>query len=205
MPTSARLKPPLGDQGEVAGRRPDGGDQNRQKPEQTIPQSRFASQLPLHKGACPLRRRGWQRSARVHATRRCGTGGHKGRPEAVALRQGSMVPPCRGRCPHRPASPRVRGSPPSAPFPAHVVGADCISARNQVRYVPGPGGCGDRARTRHARPYGVRSAVVRPTQRCGTGGLYARKPLLCAKVRWFRLVGACKYQKLGLLPLATAP
>ena len=191
MPTSARLKPPLGDQGEVAGRRPDGGDQNRQKLEQTIPQSRFASQLPLHKGACPLRRRGWQRSARVHATRRCGTGGHEGRPEAVALRQGSMVPPRRGRCPHRPASPRVRGSPPSAPFPVHVVGADFISARNQVRYVPGPGGCGDRAWTRHARPYGgcgrrwcvrrsgaARAAIkAAPTPRflfSRRGGLYGR-------------------------------
>ena len=97
-------------------------------------------------------------------------GGLYGRPEAVALRQGSMVPPRRSRCPHRPASPRVRGSPPSAPFPVHVVGADFISARNQVRYAPSPGGCGSRVRTRHARPYGVRSAVVRPTQRCGTGG-----------------------------------
>ena len=199
MPTSARLKPPLGDQGEVAGRRPDGGDQNRQKPEQTIPQSRFASQLPLHKGACPLRRRGWQRSARVHATRRCGTGGHKGRPYAPLCgvpkgRTGwppGSRPPRRSRCPHRPASPRVRGSPPSAPFPAHVVGADCISARNPVRYLPGPGGCGDRARTRHARPYGGcgrrwcvrRSGAARaamkaaPTPRflfSRRGGLYGR-------------------------------
>ena len=46
----------------------------------TIPQTRFASQLPLHKGACPLRHRGWQRSARVRPTRRCGPGGHTGRP-----------------------------------------------------------------------------------------------------------------------------
>ena len=71
-PTRRPEKPPLGDQGEVAGRRPDGGDQNRQKLEQTIPQSRCASQLPLHKGACPLRRRGWQRSAKVHPPRQCG-------------------------------------------------------------------------------------------------------------------------------------
>ena len=118
-------------------------------------------------------------------------GGLYGRPEAVALRQGSMVPPRRGRCPHRPASPRVRGSPPSAPFPAPVVGADCISARNPVRYLPGPGGCGSRTRTRHARPYGGcgrrwcvrRSGAARaamkaaPTPRFSfsrRGGLYGR-------------------------------
>ena len=118
-------------------------------------------------------------------------GGLYGRPEAGALRQGSMVPRRRGRCPHRPASPRVRGSPPSAPFPVHVVGADCISARNPVRYLPGPGGCGDRARTRHARPYGGcgrrwcvrRSGAARaamkaaPTPRflfSRRGGLYGR-------------------------------
>ena len=39
-----------------------GGDQRLRDRRTTIPQSRFASQLPLHKGACPLRRRGRHRS-----------------------------------------------------------------------------------------------------------------------------------------------
>ena len=77
-PTRRPEKPPLGDQGEVAGRRPDGGDQNRQKLEQTIPQSRCASQLPLHKGACPLRRWGWRCSA--------GCGGRRGPGRAADSR-----------------------------------------------------------------------------------------------------------------------
>ena len=51
----------------------------------TIPQSRCASQLPLHKGACPLRRRGWQRSAGGHPTRRCGVGGYEIRPYGPAF------------------------------------------------------------------------------------------------------------------------
>ena len=85
MPTSARPpshathfadrthpKPPPCAQGEASRRSRDGGDQSQQKPGQTIPQSRFASQLPLHKGACPPRRKGGQRSAIVHLTLRQG-------------------------------------------------------------------------------------------------------------------------------------
>ena len=103
MPTSARPphppKPPLGDQGEVA--RSAGGDQNRQKPGQTIPQSRFASQLPLHKGACPLRRKGGMRSAMVYPTRKCVPGGHTGRPygPAPGLLVGAGFMPARNRVP----------------------------------------------------------------------------------------------------------
>ena len=44
----------------------------------TIPQSRCASQLPLHKGACPLRRWGWRRSA--------GCGGKRGPGRAADSR-----------------------------------------------------------------------------------------------------------------------
>ena len=68
---------------------------------------------------------------RVHPTRKCGTGGHTGRPYGPAsgllvgaacmaartgsdFRRGSMVSPRRGRYPHRPASRRVQGSSPTA-------------------------------------------------------------------------------------------
>ena len=73
-------KPPLGAQGEVA--RSAGGDQNRPKPGQTIPQSRFASQLPLHKGACPLRHKGGKRSAMVHPRRQFARADIKSAPTA---------------------------------------------------------------------------------------------------------------------------
>ena len=46
----------------------------------TIPQTRCASQLPLHKGASPLRREGWQRLVRLHVIRKHGAGGYKIRP-----------------------------------------------------------------------------------------------------------------------------
>ena len=46
--------------------------------ELTIPQSRCASQLPLHKGACPHRRWGWRRSA--------GYGGRRGPGRAADSR-----------------------------------------------------------------------------------------------------------------------
>src|SRR5699024_10875059 len=47
--------------------------------------------------------------------------------------------------------PRVQGSPPTAPGPNSVVGADYISARNPVRSAPSPVGCWSWIRTRDAR------------------------------------------------------
>ena len=48
--------------------------------ELTIPQSRCASQLPLHKGACPLRRWGWRRSAGMRRGSKACSGGYIIRP-----------------------------------------------------------------------------------------------------------------------------
>ena len=67
----------------------------------------------------------------------------------------------RGRCPHRPASPRVRGSSPNALAPVHVVGADFISARNQVHRPPAP--CISHPLS-DAPLRGVRSPMVHPTR-----------------------------------------
>ena len=73
MPTSARLKPPLGDQGEVAGRRPDGGDQRLAVTGvlQSLSLAARASSL-CTRGPALSNVEGWQRSATVHPTRRCG-------------------------------------------------------------------------------------------------------------------------------------
>ena len=52
-PTGAvhRIKPPLGDQGEVAGHRPDGGDQNFRSPPAHNPSVSLRLTAPLHRGA----------------------------------------------------------------------------------------------------------------------------------------------------------
>ena len=87
MPTSACLpprathfadrthpkKPPLGDQGEVAGRRPDGGDQRLAVTGvlQSLSLAARASSL-CTRGPALSNVEGWQRSATVHPTRRCG-------------------------------------------------------------------------------------------------------------------------------------
>ena len=80
-------------------------------------------------------------------------------------------PPSKGRCPHRPASPRVRGSPLTAHTYIHTVGADYISARNRVHRPPA-------LRISHPVPdapcaplRNVRSAMVHPTLRCARAAI----------------------------------
>ena len=171
MPTSARHPPGPRHSAGRAHLHPHrrGGFYIRPKPGSIYPGPRWLRELGSDAPCAPLR--GAVGDGAFDTSVR--TGGYKIRPYRPALgfpvgaacmaaRTGSRLPPGFDG----PATPRVRGTPPAAHTSIHTVGADFISARNQVRYIPGPGGCGNWARTRHARPYGVRSAMVHSTRRC---------------------------------------
>ena len=102
------------------------------------------------------------RSAMVHATRRCGTGGHEGRPYTLAF--GPFVGA--GFMPARNGFRFLPGFDGSA-----AVGAHCICALTAP-----PGSLGLHRKSQACsggyaiRPYRVRSAMVHATRRCGTGG-----------------------------------
>ena len=108
MPTSARPKPPLGAQGEVARRSRDGGDQNRQKPEAYNPSVTLRVTAPFAQGSLPSQALG--RAAFGDGASDALVRGRICNPPLQTRSRSSR----RGRCPHRPARFCVQGSPPSA-------------------------------------------------------------------------------------------
>ena len=72
-------KPPLGDQGEVAGRRPDGGDQSWQRPEAYNPSVSLREPAPFAQGSLPSQASG-QAAFGEGASDAAASGGYKIRP-----------------------------------------------------------------------------------------------------------------------------
>ena len=93
-------KPPLGDQGEVAGRRPDGGDQSWQRPEAYNPSVSLREPAPFAQGSLPSQASG-QAAFGEGASDAAASGGHTGRPygPACGLLVGAAFMAARDRVP----------------------------------------------------------------------------------------------------------
>ena len=110
-------KPPLGDQGEVAGRRPDGGDQSWQRPEAYNPSVSLREPAPFAQGSQPSQALGTQRWAGCLQRGGAVRAGIKPAPTppAPGLPVGAACMAARNRLPIRAGVPGIRFRLPKAP------------------------------------------------------------------------------------------
>ena len=154
------------------------------------------------------------RSAGAHRASNCGTGGHTGRPygSATGLSQGRLSAARtqgprlyakgdhsvrRGRCPHRPASPRPAGQH-VRPMDGRALAEFCRRGGLYGRPEPGaicsgPGGSGGWEGTRDARPYGWCVRRGRIGHRTA-----ARAAIQAAPTVWLRAPGGTDRGKINI-------